>query len=476
MTPRENPRRTKIVCTLGPATDSPERIGRLIQAGMDVARLNFSHGDHESHRRTIRTLRRLSVELGRAVGILQDLRGPKIRIGRLPDFERELKPDQTVFLVPGREAHSGDLPIDYPHLLEDVTAGDRILLADGTAELSVEAKTDQGLACRVLVGGVVHSNKGVNLPTSPLRIPAFTEKDRADLEVGLNEGVDFVALSFVRHEKDLEPVREILNRRERRPLLIAKLEKPQAIHRLDEILARVDGVMVARGDLGVEMPLEEVPHVQKMIITRARQSAKPVITATQMLRSMVSSPRPSRAEATDVANAVLDGTDALMLSEETALGEYPVESVRILHRIAKVTENRMAGRSYTDDPLSDLLPRVAASIGRSACRLAEELDAAAIVAGTASGSTARLIARFRPARPVVGLTPYPEIKLHLTLSWGVIPILVPPFSRTDDIFDLAGQWVPEHGFAGPGDRLVVTAGIPVGEPGTTNLVRVMEIE
>ncbi|MFC1824507.1 pyruvate kinase [Thermodesulfobacteriota bacterium] len=469
-------RKTKIICTIGPVTSSADRIKELILAGMDVARLNFSHGDHDSHRDIIRTIRRLCKELGKEVGILQDLRGPKIRIGRLPVPEWALQTDEIVFLSPRDSFNQKTIPVDYPYLMDDVSSGDRILLADGRVELIIEEKHSDRLKARVLVGGVIHSHKGVNLPSSPLRIPAFTEKDQADLALGLEEEVDFVALSFVRHEKDLEPLREMLLRSENPPLLIAKIEKPQAIERFEQILEVVDGVMVARGDLGVEMPLEEVPIIQKRIIQMARLSVKPVITATQMLASMVNSPRPTRAEAADVANAVLDGTDALMLSEETAIGDYPIATVRIMDRIAKAAEPHLREHPLADETLSEKPMVTESAIARSACRMAEDLHAAAIVAGTTSGSTARLVARFRPSCPVLGLTPNRRTERQLSLSWGVIPSLVAPFSESDEIFELAGQWTTKHDIAQSGDRVIVTAGVPVGKQGTTNLLKVIEIE
>jgi len=468
-------RRTKIVCTIGPATSSADQIRRLLVAGMDVARLNFSHGTHDSQRETLHTIRETSRELGKEVGILQDLAGPKIRIGELSVQERELKPDERIVLSPTASPDPDVIPVNYPYIVEDVDVGERILMADGLIELQVEEKGKQGIVCRVMVGGIVQSHKGINLPTTKLRVPTFTEKDREDLAVGLSEGVDFVALSFVRHESDLEPVKDILNKHQPRPLFIAKIEKAQAVERLEAILSQVDGVMVARGDLGVETPLEEVPIVQKKIIRIARRSAKPVITATQMLRSMVDSPRPTRAEATDVANAILDGTDALMLSEETAIGHYPVEAVRILDRIARATEAHLRDNPATEALASELLSVTESAISRAACQIADDLDAAAIVAGTSSGTTARLVARFRPACPVIGLTPNPETQRQLSLSWGVLPAIVKSFSDTEEMFALASSWVTNQGLARQGDRLVVTAGMPVGVRGNTNLLRVIEI-
>jgi pyruvate kinase len=468
-------RNTKIICTLGPATETADRIRGLITAGMDVARLNFSHGDHESHRKTIRAVRNISDEMGRVVGILQDLGGPKIRVGKLQVAERRLLVDERVILSPAPSKDPEAIPVNYPYIDEDVSAGDRILLSDGMVELQVDAIESKRVICRVILGGVISSHKGVNLPTSRLRVPAFTDKDRQDLQVGLEEGVDFVALSFVRHESDLDPIREVLDQQDIPPLLIAKVEKPQAIERLDFILESVDGLMVARGDLGVEMPLEDAPITQKRVIRKSRLASKPVITATQMLRSMIDSPRPSRAEATDVANAILDGTDALMLSDETAVGSYPVEAVQILDRIARVTEAHLHDNNLFDDATVPRAKDTESAIGRSAAMLAADLKAAAIVAATFSGSTARRVARFRPACPVVGLTPNPRSERQLTLSWGVIPALVAPFTESQEINETARHWAINHGLAGEGDRLIVTAGVPVDVPGTTNLITVVDL-
>ena len=469
-------RRTKIVCTLGPATSDEGGIERLLAAGMDVVRLNFSHGHREEHRATIRRVREVAARLGREVGILQDLGGPKIRLGRLAVEERLLEPGERLRLVTGEAAEGPDLPVNYEHLLEDVAHGDSILLADGLVELEVLERSADALECVVVVGGPVSSRKGVNLPGSTLRVPAFTDKDRLDLAVGLEEGVDFVALSFVRHERDLEPVHQCLAGSVQRPLVIAKIEKPQAVERLKQILAAVDGVMVARGDLGVEMPVVEVPLIQKRVIREARRAARPVITATQMLRSMVSSPRPTRAEATDVANAVLDGTDAVMLSEESAVGSYPVEAVEILDRIARRVEREYDTRDLLLEPPSELLRDAeATAISRSACLVARDLDARLIVATTVSGSTARLLARLRPPVPVAALTPELAVRRQLTLSWGVLPATSPTFVDTDTLFDLVRSACRQQGLARPGDRVVITAGLPLAVRGTTNLIRVIEV-
>lgn len=468
-------RKTKIVCTLGPATSSPESIRELLLAGMDVARLNFSHGTHDSHRATITTLRTISAELGREVGILQDLAGPKIRLGELKG-EYLLETGKQVVLVSGESQTGDELPVNYPYLLDDVEPGDRILLADGLVELNVVEESNDGLTCRVVVGGSVTSHKGVNLPTSTLRIPAFTEKDRADLEMGLAEGVDFVAMSFVRNENDLAPVRDIINHGPGDPLLIAKIEKPEAVERMNEIVGLVDAIMVARGDLGVEVPMEQVPVIQKRLIAVARRAGRPVITATQMLRSMIDSPRPTRAEANDVANAILDGTDAVMLSEETAVGNYPIAAVRVLDKVARAIEPTMETDRFLHEEPSVLLPATEAGITRAACTLAGDLNPAALVASTTSGSTARLMARYRSPFMVVGLTPSQQTCRQLCLSWGIVPALISHYDSADEMFARARSWMAEKGLAGPDDKLIITAGIPVGVPGTTNLVKVLQMD
>jgi len=469
-------RKTKIVCTLGPATDSVEGIKELMEAGMDVVRLNFSHGDSETHRATIRRIREVSERVGREVGILQDLAGPKIRLGELPPEGIVLEAGGTVGLAPEGNPEAGILPVSYPYLLEDVAAGETILLADGLIELEVISVEQDRLVCEIHNGGLLTSRKGVNLPQANLRVAAFTDKDRADLEVGLEEGVDFVALSFVRHERDLEPVRDRLAQLKQPPLLIAKIEKPQAVDRIEPILEAVDGVMVARGDLGVEMPPETVPMVQKKIIAAARRAGRPVITATQMLRSMVDSPRPLRAEASDVANAVLDGTDAVMLSEETAIGNFPAEAVRVLDRVALQAEPHLDRAKMLEDSLSPCVPELTGAISRAACELAAAVGAAAIVTTTASGSTARLVARLRPAAPVLGLTPSAAIARQLSLSSGVFSALAEEASDAAGLKEMVSKTLAAHGLGVAGERVVITAGLPLGVSGSTNLLRVLEVE
>ena len=468
-------RRTKIVCTLGPVTSTPEMIAKMAEAGMDVARLNFSHGDHQSHGQTIEAVREISRRIGREIGILQDLCGPKIRLGQVPGQERHLTSGQIVTLIGGESSDDEVLPVGYPYLAQDLEPGNRILVADGLIELRVESISGDMVRCVVVVGGVVSTGKGVNLPTSNLRIKTFTDKDKADLSFGLNQGVDFVAMSFVRHEVDLAPLLEMINRTSYRPLLIAKIEKPEAVKRLDSILANVDGVMVARGDLGVEMPLEEVPIIQKRVIASARRAAKPVITATQMLRSMTDNPRPTRAEAADVANAILDGTDALMLSDETAVGDYPLESVATLDRIARATEPHLDETNFLREDPSELVPSSEAAFSRAAGWLAKDIQPLAIVASTFSGATARLLSRLRPAFPIVGLTPELTTCRQLSLSWGVVPALIAEYDGLGPMFDLARGWFLGSNLGRPGDRIIIIAGVPVNQPGNTNLLRVLKL-
>jgi pyruvate kinase len=469
-------RKTKIVCTLGPATDSDEGVRGLIEAGANVIRLNFSHGDQEGHGRSIARIRRIATSLGRPIAILQDLQGPKIRLGKVPGGTMMLEPNREIILTAGETTVAGALPVTYRWLSEDVSPGEHILLADGMVELEAMEIIDGRVHCRVIVGGPISSRKGVNLPRSELRIPSFTDKDREDLLFGLSQGIDVVALSFVRHENDIEPIRKILESHAGpQPLIVAKIEKPQAVERLDRILEHVDAIMVARGDLGVEMPIEEVPMIQKKIIEAARNAAKPVITATQMLRSMVDSPRPTRAEASDVANAVLDGTDAVMLSEESAVGNYPVEAVEILDRVTQRAEASIDPLKHLKDSTPEFIQGVSAAIARAACILATEVNAVAIVATTTSGSTARLLARYLPGPPIVGLTTSEMVMRQLSLSRGVIPAMTQTFADTDDVIDQARRWCLDNDLAAPGDPIVVTAGLPISEAGTTNLVHAASV-
>ncbi len=469
-------RKTKTVCTIGPASESPEILQELIRSGMDVARLNFSHGSLEGHESKIESLREISHRLGRNVAIFQDLAGPKIRIGPFEKGYAVLKP-QSWFTLTSRDVAGDDhqVSVNYPNLPLEVKRGDTILLGDGALELEVTETTSTDTRCRVMTGGHVSSRKGINLPSGTLKIPSLTENDRQNLIFGIKKGVDFVALSYVRRAEDIKGAREIMKSKGSKIPIIAKIETRQALDNIDALLEEVDGIMIARGDLGVETPLERVPLVQKMLIGKANAVGKPVITATQMLASMVDNPRPTRAEVTDIANAIFDGTDALMLSEETAVGNYPVESVRTMANIATASEEAFPydlferkgrdRRGYTPDAIS-----------YGACLLAREVDAKAIVTPTESGMTARLVSRYRPVHPIIALSPNEGTIKQLSLSWGVIAIKVDRFEDTDDMIERAKGITVEMGFAKRGERIVLTAGLPIGIAGITNIIKIALID
>lgn len=464
---------TKIVCTIGPASESPEIIRGLIRNGMSMARLNFSHGTRQEHKEKILIIRNASDELNQPVSILQDLAGPKIRVGHIPEPGVRLEAGQPFKLTSQSvEGTKERVSVTYPHLPDEVRKGDRILLADGVMELTVKEVTHAEITCEVIIGGVLTSHKGINLPTRTIRAPSLTDKDREDLLFGLENEVDYVALSFVRKAEDILKVKEIIQQRKRDTPVIAKIEKHEAIDNIDEIIEVSDGIMVARGDLGVEIPLEKVPNIQKMLIRKANILGKPVITATQMLRSMADSPRPTRAEATDVANAVLDGTDAVMLSEETATGAYPLKAVEFMDRIIESAENGFPHNKYLQ-----FIPKkeVSSSVAHASCVLAEHLDASAIVSPTQSGQTARHISRFRPRRPIIALSPNRNTVFRLTLSWGCIPRLVAGPRDTDDMIENAARSALETGYVSKGDLVVITAGHPFWVTGTTNMVRVKRL-
>lgn len=460
--------KTKIVCTIGPASNTRELIAALIEKGMSVARLNFSHGTHREHGRMIRSIRAASAELGRPVAILQDLCGPKIRVGDLSGEGLQLFPGQEVILTTLPDSGGENrVPVSYSDMPAQVKAGDRILLADGLMELTVARTTESDIVCKVMTGGVLTSHKGINLPTSTLNISSLTEKDQKDLSFGLDMDVDYVALSFVRSAADIHAIKKIMYRRKKTLPVIAKIEKHEALNHVDAIMEAADGIMVARGDLGVEIPLEDVPTIQKMLVHKANAIGKPVIIATQMLRSMVDAPRPTRAEAADVANGVLDGADAVMLSEETAIGRYPVAAVHYMALIALSAEQNYPHADYLQ-----LTPQngTAESVANVACLLARNIDAAAIVATTRSGSTAAQIARYRPAQPIVALSPDERTIRRLALYWGCRPTLLDNIEDTDEMVESAAAQVLARGHVQKGDRLVITAGRPIWEAGTTNML------
>jgi pyruvate kinase len=466
-------RRTKIVCTIGPATESPEMLEGLVRAGMDVARLNFSHGTPESHAGVVAHLRRISGELGLSVAILQDLPGPKTRTIGPHDGPVELANGARFVLttraVPGSAAEVG---VTLRSLPQDVGPGNAILLDDGKIELRVLDVTEQDVETVVITGGLLDASKGINVPGVTLSVSSLTERDVELLRFGLGLGVDLVALSFVRSVNDVNTARQIIGETDQRPMLIAKLEKHEACDNLEEILAAVDGLMVARGDLGVEIPLERVPLEQKRIIAAANRTGKPVITATQMLESMIVNPRPTRAEVADVANAIFDGTDAVMLSGETAAGAYPVQAARMMDRVARAVEPVLPYQRMLHDKESTLEPQTFDAISFDAVHTAHQLGAAAIVAFTQSGSTARRVAKYRPQVPILGITPDATTCNHLALSWGITPYLVAESDSIEAMTAEAKAGVLGTGLARAGERIVIVAGVPIGVPGKTNLLRV----
>ncbi|MGB3369172.1 MAG: pyruvate kinase [Rhodococcus sp. (in: high G+C Gram-positive bacteria)] len=465
-------RRTKIVCTLGPATATTERIRELVESGMDVARLNFSHGDHPDHQANYERVRAASNATGKAVGILADLQGPKIRLGRFAEGKTTWANGELVRItVDECEGTHDRVSTTYKELAQDAKEGDRLLVDDGKVGLVVTGVEGNDVLCRVTEGGPVSNNKGVSLPGMNVSVPALSEKDIADLEFALALGVDFIALSFVRSPADIELVHAIMDRVGRRVPVIAKLEKPEAVDNLEAIVLAFDAVMVARGDLGVELPLEQVPLVQKRAIQIARANAKPVIVATQMLESMIENSRPTRAEASDVANAVLDGTDAVMLSGETSVGKYVMETVRTMARIVETVETE--GDSVP--PLTHV-PRTKRGVISYAARdIGERLDAKALVAFTQSGDTVRRLARLHTSLPLLAFTSIPEVRSQLALSWGTETFLVPEVATTDAMVLEVDKALLELGRYNKGDQVVIVAGAPPGTVGSTNLIHVHRI-
>ena len=466
-------RRTKIVCTIGPASSSPDVLKQLIKAGMNVARLNFSHGTHEEHRKVIGNIRALSDELGMPVAILQDISGPKIRIGEFKN-ERVLLEGDSTFTLTSRDVIGDDshVSVNYRNLPDDVEVGDTILLSDGNIELNVNEKTSTDINCRVVVGGVLSSHKGINLPTVTMGVPVLTPKDENDLRFGIEQNVDYIALSFVRTATDIEVLKSIIMDEGASIPVIAKIEKHEALSNIDDIIKIVDGIMVARGDLGVEIPFEKVPLMQKMLVRKCNAAGIPVITATQMLMSMVNNPRPSRAEVTDIANAVLDGTDALMLSEETAVGNYPVESVSVMSKIAANTEKSTDFLEYMEKREIPERATTPDAISHAASMTARSLGSAAIITPTSSGSTARMVARYRPTQPIIAISSEPGTVARLSLVWGVVAVGVDILRDTDDMTDKARIIARNMGLVKSGSTVVITAGVPVGVVGTTNLIKV----
>ncbi|BET50776.1 pyruvate kinase [Kitasatospora aureofaciens] len=470
-------RRAKIVCTLGPATDSYDQIKDLVDAGMDIARFNFSHGTHAEHEERYHRVRKASDETGRSVGALADLQGPKIRLGHFGEGPVLLERGDS-FTITVEEGVEGDrhaCGTTYAGLAEDVTPGERVLVDDGKVCLEVTGVDGPRVRTRVIEGGMVSDHKGLNLPGVAVSVPALSKKDEDDLRWALRSGFDVVALSFVRSGRDVLDVHRIMDEEGRRLPVIAKVEKPQAVENIEDIVAGFDGIMVARGDLGVEMPLEQVPIVQKRAIKLAKRNAKPVIVATQMLDSMIDNARPTRAEASDVANAVIDGTDAVMLSGETSVGKHATDTVRTMARIVEAAEEDILAKGLP--PLTERnKPRTqGGAVARAAAEMGDFLGAKFLVAFTQSGDTVRRLSRYRSPIPLLAFTPEPATRSQLSLTWGVETFLGPHVDSTDAMVDQVDELLTKYGRCEKGDTVVITAGSPPGVSGTTNLVRVHHI-
>ncbi len=472
-------RKTKIVCTLGPASNSREVIERLVDAGMDVVRSNFSHGTHQEAKNSIEKVREVEDKTGKTIGIMLDTQGPEVRTGKVKDDGISIKAGEEIVLTTEKNV-IGDktkISISYKDLPQDVDKGDKILIDDGLIELKVLNTGNKEINCKIINGGTIVSKRGVNIPGVSLDLPALTKKDIKDIEFGIKMRMNFIAVSFVRTADDVNEVRDLLHKKEADEIsIIAKIENQEAVNNIDEIIEVADGIMVARGDLGVEIPPENVPYIQKEIINKCNKQAKPVITATQMLNSMIENPRPTRAEASDVANAIYDGTDAVMLSGETAVGKYPVATVQLMDKIARETEKSDSYQkntiySYT----TTICDSVTEAISYASCKTAMDLKAKCIITSTSSGYTARMVAKDKPAPPIMGVTPNKHVKHFLSLVWGVYPLQVEESETTDEMINKAISAVKDHGFVEKGDLVTITAGVPVGVSGTTNLVEVVTV-
>ncbi|MDH4163977.1 MAG: pyruvate kinase [Nitrospirota bacterium] len=464
-------KRTKIVATIGPATSSPAMIAMLIRAGMDVVRLNFSHGDRKAHSERIRLVRREAKRLGRHIAIIQDLQGPKLRVGRMKNDAVLLERGAFVTLTTKNVVGTKRLiSITYPRLTGDLKPNDTVLLDDGRLTLTVMERGRDTIECVVVRGGVLKSHKGVNMPGARLTLPSLSRKDKDDLRFGIAQGVDYVALSFVRTADDVQAAQRFIRVAGAGIPVIAKIEKPEAIRNLAEIIAAADGIMIARGDLGVEMSPEEVPLLQKRIILACNEAEKPVITATQMLESMIEAPQPTRAEASDVANAILDGTDCVMLSGETAVGKHPVLAVEVMARIAAHAET-----SLTQLPPDKHIGGIGESIAHAACRAAQEQQARAIVTFTQSGSTALLVSKHRPDADIIAPTPFERVARKVALYWGVIPVILKPRRTTDAMIMSVERIMLKKRLARKHDLIVLTAGVPIGVAGSTNMMKVHRV-
>lgn len=478
-------KRTKIVCTIGPASSDRETLLKMVKEGMNVARLNFSHGSHENHAKLIATIREISEETGEPIAILQDLQGPKIRVGKLPEEGVMLEAGQEIVFSTDPKAKLPKIGLTYDNLHSDVGPGDKMLLDDGLLDVAVKDVNGRDITCQVVTGGKLTSNKGLNLPTATLSIPAITEKDKDDLDFGIGQGVDWVALSFVRNAKEVYDLKYMIKELEQKygnakhhygphARIIAKIEKHEAVRHIDEIVEATDGIMVARGDLGIEMPAEEVPLIQKRIIDKCLEQAKPVIVATQMLDSMIRNPRPTRAEVSDVANAVIDHTDAVMLSGESASGKYPVEAVETMARIiseteASVYDNLPVNREFETQDTESAVSQVANILARS-------VGSKLILAASLSGDMGRIVSRHRPELPVVVAVAEERVRRQLNLSWGVMPFILPQCEMVEELVDRSVGYLKNKKMVRDGDRLIVIAGEPVGISGGANLIEIRTVK
>lgn len=470
-------RKTKIICTIGPASQSPEKIREMIEGGMNVCRCNFSHGSYEEQKTKMMTVVRISEEMGRPVATLIDTKGPEIRLRNFEEGKVLLEEGQKFTLTTRDVVGTKDIvSVTYENIVNDVVSGGSVLIDDGLIELAVEEVTETDIVCRVVNGGPVSDKKGVNLPGANLSMPFISEQDRSDILFGIDCGFDFIALSFVRSKEDVLEVRKMLDEKKSPMKIIAKIENMQGINNLDEILEVSDGIMVARGDMGVEVPMEDVPVIQKRMIRKAVAKGKHVITATQMLESMTRNPRPTRAETTDVANAIFDGTTAIMLSGESANGKYPVEAVKTMSKIAERAEkdidyNKLL-RKIHDKGEQD----ITAAISHATCTIASDLNAAAIITVTMSGFTAEKVSRFKPSCPIICCSVNPRVCRQAALLWGVTPLLIEKQSTAEDLFKEALWAAEKAGKIKKGDKVVVTAGVPLGVSGNTNMIRVVEVQ
>ncbi len=478
-------KRTKIVCTLGPASGTEEKITELVKAGMNVARLNFSHGTHEDHARMIKLIRSIAEETGEPIAILQDLQGPKIRVGELPKEGVELKTGDKVVFTTGEADIPRKLPVTYEKLHEDVKPGERLLFDDGLLSGRVISVAGRDVTCEIIDGGILFSHKGMNMPETAVSASSLSEKDKDDVKFGVEQGVDWVALSFVREAKAIYDLRFLMKQYESElgitrsvahPIrIIAKIEKGEAVKHIDEIMEAVDGIMVARGDLGIEMRAEEVPLIQKRLIDKCLAAAKPVIVATQMLDSMIRNPRPTRAEVSDIANAVIDHTDAVMLSGETASGKYPVDSVKTMAKVIRETESSIYD-NLDDKPAVKLKKTTDEAVSQVAKILAKDVDAKGILVASMSGDTGRMVSRHRPELPIYVSTDDDRVQRQLNLSWGVVPFILPKCRSVEELVERSLGYLKDKKDIKKGELLIVVAGEPVGVSGRVNLVEIREVQ